>query len=292
MKTIIIAVFVFLLGYLYINYYKQNENFLERTIIDVNYINKLNSKDKIVRNLHKKNNIMDYYYSNITHPDNYKKKKITNLFEIIDTNIKKNNKYKKCLEIYFNVYEFDKIENNFPHTHHNNILLPKIFSLNSTYPTLNTLLHEKIHILQRFKKDMFYNLYENYWNFKKKKINNLNIIEKYSRTNPDGINNNWVFTGNNIKIVLLSIYKKKCKVLSDVTTYGIYLDSNYNIIIPIKKKKINEIPEFVNFFGYLNGNNYHPNEISADILSYYLLDNKNKELPSYRQIDKWWNTYQ
>tara|TARA_B110000238_G_C16055730_1_gene408158 strand:+ start:194 stop:1078 length:885 start_codon:yes stop_codon:yes gene_type:complete len=284
---ITIYILILVLVLVYVVNFRDRKGFMERDIIDTNYINKFNRKDKIARGIGG-GDILDYYYNNIRELDKTEKKRVSQLFDIINEKIKQNNKYKKWLEIYFKVYRFDKLENNFPHTHHNNILIPDIFRLDNTYSILNTLLHEKIHILQRFKKDMFYDLYENYWGFKKIKINKLEEIEKHSRTNPDGVNNNWVFSRDNTRIVLLSIYNKNSSSLSDVYTVGVYLDSNYNIIVPIKKRKIGEIREFTSFFGNLNGNNYHPNEISAEMLAGYLLDRNTKNIPAYRALDRWW----
>ena len=295
MQEILILLFIVIL----IFYSKNNikENFLERNIIDIKYIEKLNMKDKICRKLivnnklADKEKILDIYYKHIRKLDVNEHKKIINLFSIIDNTLKKNKKYKKWLEIYFKVYIFDNIENNYPHTHHNNILIPVDFELKDIYSIKNTLLHEKMHIIQRFKRDSFYNLYENYWNFRYKQISNLNKIERYSRTNPDGIDNNWVFCRDGIKIVLLSLYKSGSKKLGDVETYGIYLDDDYRIQMPLKKKRIGEIDEFTLFFGELNNNNYHPNEISADMLASYLLDDDNNfdnRSQAYKMLDKWW----
>tara|TARA_B110001450_G_C17631523_1_gene485413 strand:+ start:1183 stop:1665 length:483 start_codon:yes stop_codon:yes gene_type:complete len=156
-----------------------------------------------------------------------------------------------------------------------------------SYYTKNTLLHEKIHIIQRFKKDNFYRLYEKYWNFRYFKINNLDRIEKFSRTNPDGLDNNWVYSYQGIHIVILSLYNKNYKDISDVSSYGIYLDNSNNIIFPVRKKKLNEIKEFNHFFGNLNVNNYHPNEISAEMLAMMLLGKKTNTL-AYKKLLEWW----
>ena len=267
----------------YIN--KKNEEFTIEEIIDKKYLDKLNLKDLSARNLDKYN-INQHYKELIRKPTKKELGLINNIFRVITVDI--GDKYKSILDIPFKIYMFKNLENNYPHTHHNSILLPEIFTLDYSYIVKNTLLHEKIHIIQRFKRDNFYNLYENYWNFRYIKIKDLKKIEQYSRTNPDGLDNNWVFSNKGINIVLMSLYNKDYKNISNVTNYGIYLDSSNNIIFPIKKKKLDNIKEFTDFFGKLNGNNYHPNEISADMISHMLLGKKIDSL-AFNKLTQWWN---
>ena len=86
--------------------------------------------------------------------------------------------------------------------------------------------------------------------------------------------------------------------MSDVKTYGIFLDSSYRIITPVKKKPINSIKEFTDFFGILNANNYHPNEISADMIAEYLLENidddlnKNDKSKAFNRMKIWYKKLQ
>jgi hypothetical protein len=282
-----IPIFIIVCIVYFVYYYNKKKEQLEiEQIIDSKYINKLNRKDIIARRLPNKN-IYSYYRHLVRYPTNSEKNSIENIFRVIKNDI--GNKYKPILDLPFRTYIFSKIENNFPHTHHNSILIPEIFPLNNSYITKNTLLHEKLHIIQRFKKENFYRLYEKYWNFRYIRIKNLDRIEIFSRTNPDGLDNNWVFSINGINIVLMSLYNKNYKYLSDVTSYGIYLDKNSNLILPIRKKKLRDIKEFTDFFGNLNGNNYHPNEISADMLAGMLLGETSKSR-AYDKLSEWWNT--
>ena len=278
-------------GEKYKNKNHNQNNILE--IVDENYFKKMNNKDFIARKTDSKN-IVPLYRKNIRRLDSSERIKITNLFLEINKLIRGNRKTKLMLKVPFRVYMFDGIENNFPHTHNNSILIPVNFELTDTYDTLNTLLHEKIHIIQRFRKDNFYDLYENYWNFIKTEIPNLSIVEKISRTNPDGTDNNWVYSKNGINIVLLSLYNDDFKNISDVRTYGVYLDSSYRVITPIKKKEINSIEQFTDFFGFLNGNNYHPNEISADMIAGYLIESNSmlQKSDAFLQMEQWYSNLQ
>ena len=280
-----IPIFVILCLIYFIFYYtKKTDLFTLEQVINQKYLNKLNIKDIKARGLGNKN-IQSYYHSLIRKPNSNELHLINSIFKVIKTDI--GDKYKTLLDIPILIYIFRELENNFPHTHHNAILIPEIFPLNMSYQIKNTLLHEKIHIIQRFKKDNFYNLYENYWKFRYLKIKNLARIEKFSRTNPDGLDNNWVYSYQGIHIVILSLYNKNYKDISDVSSYGIYLDGSNNIIFPVRKKKLNEIKEFTHFFGNLNANNYHPNEISADMLSMMLLGKKTNTL-AYKKLLEWW----
>lgn len=281
-----IPFFVILWIIYYIFYYtKIQEQLIQNQVVNPKYLSKFNRKDINARRLENKN-INSYYHSLIRNPTTNESGQINNIFRVIKMDI--GDKYKPILDIPIKTYLFSKLENNFPHTHFNAILIPDIFPLDMSYQTKNTLLHEKVHIIQRFKRDNFYSLYENYWNFRYVKINNLDRIENFSRTNPDGLDNNWVFSYQGIHIVLMSMYNKNYKDISDVTSYGIYLDNNNNIIFPLRKTKLNDIKEFTDFFGNLNANNYHPNEISADMLAGMLLGEKYNSR-AYSKLSEWWD---
>tara|TARA_B100000787_G_scaffold169914_1_gene162862 strand:+ start:2332 stop:3195 length:864 start_codon:yes stop_codon:yes gene_type:complete len=282
-----VFIVIFILFNLLHFFNKNNEGFEADQIIDPKYISKLNTKDLRARSLTgDETSINTYYHSLIRKPSKKELELILNIFRVITTDI--GDKYKSILDIPFKIYLFKKLENNFPHTHHNSILLPETFSLNYSYIVKNTLLHEKLHIIQRFKRENFYNLYEKYWKFSYQKIQDLERIEEYSRTNPDGLDNNWVFTNQGVKIVLMSLYDKDYKNISHTTTYGIYLDKESKLIFPIKKKEIKDIREFTDFFGKLNGNNYHPNELSADMIAHMLLGKKT-DSPAFNKLTQWWN---
>ena len=279
-----IFVILWIIYYIFYNTKKQ-ERFTFKQIIDPKYLSNFNRKDITARRLDNKN-INRYYHSLIRNPTSNEIGQINKIFMEIKKDI--GDKYKPLLDIPIKTYRFSKLENNFPHTHFNAILIPDIFPLDTSYHTKNTLLHEKIHIIQRFKRDNFYSLYEKYWNFRYVTIKNLDRIDKFSRTNPDGLDNNWVFSHQGIHIILMSMYNKDYKNISDVTSYGIYLDNSNNIIFPIRKKKLGNIKEFTDFFGNLNGNNYHPNEISADMLAGMLLGEKSNSR-AYSKLSEWWD---
>ena len=81
--------------------------------------------------------------------------------------------------------------------------------------------------------------------------------------------------------MLLSIYNENATNISHVNLVGIYLErlGKDPIIPPIPKIEfLNNINDFNNRFGNLGGNNYHPNEISAEIISRIVLQDINNEI--------------
>ena len=253
-------------------------------IINNEYLSKLSKIDLQVRGIENKENIYEKYLNSIRHTNNTQTVQLKELFNDIDDAI---TDYKHILDIPFTIYIINKYEI-FPHTHFNNIFLPHTIKLTDYIKPM--LLHEKIHIVQRIHKNLFYDLYINYWNFKKIKINNLDIVESKSRINPDGVDNNWVFSYNKTNILLLALYNETPSDISDVTLYGINVNKENEIIVPIEKQMLEKIPEFINFFGMDSfGNNYHPNELSAEMLTNVLLNKTHSTNEGYTQLKKWWS---
>jgi hypothetical protein len=181
----------------------------------------------------------------------------------------------------------NNIENGFPHTNYDIIFLTDSF-INSLFEYYNNnniddaiknigviIIHECVHIWQRRSKDVFNDLYKNYWRFVKvDKIYNSNYLDTIKRFNPDGVDTNWIFKLNGKYILFISIYSKDAVHIGHVDYVGIYLEKSGNkYIIPKGSKKHNLInmKEFKYFFKDLYGNHYHPNEISAELLSIYYM---------------------
>ena len=257
------------------------------------YFKYFNDVDKTTRNLNNKSlkQIRKHYIENILDFTEDEKSILNKVINSIIQNLSKENT-KLFLLKDWNFIKFSKIENNFPHTHENFIFIPQRMisnNLNSSY-NKETLVHEKVHIFQRTNPNLFEDLFINYWNFIKTPIQNLEIIQNKMRTNPDGLDNNWVFSKNNKYILIGSVYNKNPVNIGDTTNYGIFLEkinNKYKIINPIKKIPLNDIPEFIDFFGKINSN-YHPNELSAEIIPEHILGNPNNTL-SYLNFKKWWN---
>ena len=302
LKQLLFILVIIVICYIVITFFSEHYTYNPKSIVHFSskeeikniynnspYFDRLNKIDIKTRNLDnlKKTDLINNYLKNIKEFSINDKHLITNTIRTLLDNLINKNK-KNFLYTTWNFAKFSNIENNFPHTHGNIIFIPNVMVY--TYlnnKSIETIVHEKVHIFQRTHPELFIDLYTNYWNFKKKKINNINIIDEISRSNPDGVDNNWVFSYNNINIILISLFNKNPNSISDSTNYGIYLDANMNIIQPIKKKKILKIKEFTNFFGMLY-NNYHPNEISADIIAKHIMNNNNNT-KAYINFNKWWN---
>lgn len=192
------------------------------------------------------------------------------------------------------------IENGFPHTHKDVIFISEDFinKLLGFYNNNNldgaiegigsTIIHEAVHVLQRKYPKEFLDLYENYWQFSKvDDIYNSEYIKKKIRFNPDGPDTNWVFNMKGKHIYIVSIYRENAKNIGQVNYVGFLLEKeNNNYIVPngIKPRDLTEIDEFTYFFENLWGNHYHPNEISAELLSIFYLKQMKISHGTYKNI--------
>ena len=103
------------------------------------------------------------------------------------------------------------------------------------------------------------NILEEQQEFKKESMNIINDINRKQDTMASNID------------------KHNETILTQMAAYN----ENYNL-------KLDDIKEFTDFFGKLNGNNYHPNEISADLISHMLLGKKTDSL-AFNKLTQWWN---
>jgi len=244
---------------------------------DSDYFKKFNSYDIKLRNLSPKL-LHNQYINNIINPSSNDKKIVYKIIIDIDKDLKhKNNK--TILNDKWNISLFKNLEHNYPHTHKHIIFIP---SNNLTYNIYNkiTFLHEKIHVSQRKYPNVFKELYEKYWFFKhipKFKIKN----KLFTRVNPDTEDLNWVFTYKKCNIIFLAKYNSNAKNISDVTYIGYNIDTH-------KYKKLENIPEYIEFFGNNSNHYYHPYEISADMISNHCYNNVDDNTKAYKNFKKWW----
>lgn len=108
----------------------------------------------------------------------------------------------------------DDMENGYPHTHGDTIILPKRFfnaSNGDVTVKLVTLLHEKIHVYQRLHPIESNILIINYWGMEFSKANPSELSQR--RSNPDVSMVNYSFDGVNLS----SRYNENAKSLGDIT---------------------------------------------------------------------------
>lgn len=176
------------------------------------------------------------------------------------------------------------LEIGFPHTHRNIIIFSEQYFHN---PSITTFIHECIHIDQRLNPNKYLKLYSN-WGFVKydiKQIKNTNSdndtggdftdIIRRSRNNPDGRDINWLWISPLNKAYWIgAVYNShNPKSIADVENriYKIEnVNSGYNTTEKIGKYTgnstlIHNNTDFISIFGNLTNNNYHPNEISAEL---------------------------
>lgn len=163
-------------------------------------------------------------------------------------------KYKHIHSLPWKVYFLDsslQIENNYPHTHKDVIFLNDTFFSKHKSNRINILIHEKIHVYQRYFPIPYNNiLLTIYKLIPKQLISTHPDFEKY-RQNPD--NNNILYTDNNQ--YTLPIFKDSPKSIQDV-----------------EFKKYNKHNKDTNYSKI--DTNEHPNESFAYFLTSSIL-NKN-----------------
>ena len=260
-----------------------NEHDVMTALLKSNYLRGFNHSDMAARGL--TNGVLDHYMNNIDcNPVGEHRYTLKNMVEKIYVELKPGDK-KQFIMSPWKFTLFNGLENNFPHTHHDIIFLP--FGLiNSTQNNRITLVHEKVHVFQKQSPEIFDDLYENYWHFKKISGEFLTKLPFDTRSNPDTLDNNWLFTYGGANIVMLVRYADKGSGsrgdITDVEYIG------YDIATGTSRK-LTEIPQVMDFFGNNSGTNYyHPYEISADMISYHCYGDA-RPSKAYDQMKQWWN---
>lgn len=274
-----------------------------------NYFSKFKSKESVIRNCiedenkFNKNTItnqcQNYYCKNVLEFTITDKNNIYYIVNLIKKKIPAKI-FNYCSKLVF-IKVNKNIESELPHTIHDAIVLPEIF-LKQTHNFIKkndtrelnkyiacTVLHEYVHILQRKNPNIFNKLYQEYWPLVNIKSNVLNTyVGEYQRINPDGLDFYWVFKQKNGNLILPYVILNGAS-LENVSKNALILknnNDNYQIII---KDKLKNCREFIDYFCKI-GNNYHPNEISASLISeYFFNDYYNHDLncQAMIQMKKW-----
>ncbi len=218
----------------------------------------------------KKDNLATFYMDNILNFTSKEKKILRYYVEYISKLCKKYNKISQNWNFIKISYIID---NSMPFTLDKYIFLSDKFlesmliAKTLKIKFLDTLIHEKIHIIQRFNQNLFNKFY----------INNLNIIysdklqitdywKKRHYKNPDGLDVKWIYkNNNNYYLPLLVMNDNNKNLLEEII---IKLDTNLKTT-----KNYTNIKEFILFKNIPNNIMvYHPNESVAYILPKIILN--------------------
>jgi len=162
----------------------------------------------------------------------------------------------------------NNLEGGMPFTIDNYVIIPDKL-INSI--SINTLLHEKIHILQRNYQDKFNKFYKQIYPFLYMMKDNRiipNELDKINMTNPDSNNTYWIYYIYNKLWLPLLIYDKKYNTFKELA-YPIIFNKKIMIDIynPTELNKL--LPNIDNRFSL-----YHPNEIFACQLSHDIIEKR------------------
>lgn len=193
------------------------------------------------------------------------------------------------------------LEHNMPHTHGNTMLMPDGWWENPDYTIF---MHELTHIHQRAHPYEWEALYEDAWNFiyvpdLATKVRGLDAIISRSRLNPDGSDFNWLWLGANdnkarwIGAVYPVIEPRDGYKLTQVEYVCVPLNKEGDTwLLPERYQtatlpRITDDSDFMTFFG-TKSNNYHPNELGAQIMEMWLPFGILKhDIPAVIAFDKW-----
>ena len=159
--------------------------------------------------------------------------------------------------------------------------------------TLNTFVHEYLHILQRLNQNVFNMFYKKYWKFHiipdiiKDNINNNLWLQTYHISNPDGLNNEWCIKENNkyyIPFLMLNpdSIKEHKPILLVANEYGLIYENEDS---KMPKYEILDNNPLFNKYTFGISQSYHPNEIYANLVSTYIV-NQNDINANNREMGK------
>lgn len=200
----------------------------------------------------------------------------------------------------------DGLEYNMPHTHATTMMMPSGWW---KHPDYSTFIHEMAHIHQRAHPYEWSPLYEDKWHFKYvpnlgTQVRGLDSIISRSRLNPDGSDFNWLWLGASDGRArwIGAIFPQPSTASNDNVT----LTKVDYVSIPLYKvgdtwtlpdkylTTVNRLPllandtDFMQFFG-VTANNYHPNELGAQMMETWSnnIGPGNSPSPAMKVFDKW-----
>ena len=168
------------------------------------------------------------------------------------------------------------IENNYPHTQRDMIVLPYDFMNRKRKNLIKTIIHEKVHIYQTYNMIPTMSLYLDYWGLS---------VHSYTknddqRSNPDINNINFVYFDptKNSNVHMYMKYKEHAKSLSDSFLIKETIDR------PVQTLNTSSI-----YHSLIRNNSYqteHPNELMACLIADIIIHKKKHE-----PTEKWMKTH-
>jgi hypothetical protein len=163
------------------------------------------------------------------------------------------------------------IENDYPHTHKDMIILPYDFLKRSRFSLVNTIIHEKVHIFQRYNMISTITLYLDYWGLALESYEKM----KDQRANPDINNINFSYFDPmiNDRVITYNRYTNNAVSLKD------------SVVIQNKMEASSEKKSLI-YFGLIQNDYYqteHPNEVMACLIADMIM-NKKKHKPTEKWI--------
>lgn len=174
----------------------------------------------------------------------------------------------------------NNLEMSMPYTIDNNIVIPEkqIGSISA-----NTLIHEKIHILQRNNQEKFNNYYTKLYPFLFSKIDNKiipNELEKRHMTNPDANNTYWIYRIHNKLWLPLLIYEKQLQNCIEFAYPVLFVNNRVMIDVNNPSKLRSLLPNMEKDVSL-----YHPNEIFACQLASTIVNNRPIDTDLYNMLN-------
>lgn len=222
-----------------------SREYMESIVNKSDYFDRMNKLDLKVRKVDSIEQYKSVYKNSIMSFTSEEKAELAGLCEQIDKKRKTNNLYKikwKFAKVHIN------IEDGYPHTLKDVIILPSNFLNNNTTPEnkMITLIHEKLHVYQRVYPEETNILYKS-WGFHEVYLPPK--IKEIRRNNPDV---NKLYQKNNF--ALIQIYNQNPVILSHSSP--MFLNINNNVL---HHEKQYYLPDYVNQIE-------NPNEIMAVII--------------------------
>ena len=171
----------------------------------------------------------------------------------------------------------NNLEKNMPFTIDKYIILPKntLEDLLESYKHghfktdfIDTLIHEKTHVIQRFNQSRFDTFYKTYYkHIVVHKFNDVipDVLDKNHMANPDSNNSIWLYKLKNHTYIPMLVYSD-----NKIKSFAFNIE-DYRDVIDLDKAKYD--------FGYrYNISFYHPNEIFACEFTGYVLSNMSSDI--------------